>query len=68
MTSILHAIIGSFKYCTACNKPIACTCNGRDDGSHPILFISSNPCLAKNRFLCNINIEFVNSKPAYCSE
>lgn len=62
---ILAAITGNFKYWTACNNPIACTWNGRSDGLHPILFTSSRPYLAKNRFLCSIRMEFVNSSPAY---
>lgn len=63
---ILAAITGNFKYWTACNNPIACTWKGRSDGLHPILFTSSRPYLAKNRFLCSIRMEFVNSSPAYC--
>ncbi len=58
------AIIGNFKYCTACSKPIACTRRGLSDGSHPMLFTPSSPCLAKNRFRLSIRTELVKSSPA----
>lgn len=59
------AITGTFRYWTACNRPMTCTCSGRCDGSHCMLLTSSSPYFARNLLRFKIKIALVHSKPAY---
>lgn len=63
IVKIFAAITGTFKYSTACNKPMICVFIGLCEGSHPILFTWFNPYFARTRCLFKISAALVQRRP-----
>jgi hypothetical protein len=61
---VFSAIMGTFKYCTACKNPIICDFNGLSV-VEVCISTKSKPYLARNLGRFKINTEFMNNKVAF---